>query len=666
MLAQLKQYDEQDLKAIYSKIKLFDDPKELKKVSAVVTQQRNSLSAINTYNNNILKLVNTSQLSKANARNESILERSKNVNDNSPNAISSKPTELLSSLQNLTKLIDSLSDKMKMTDLSGSSPLQMIPELGTGGKFAKNIGKAAAVLGAVAVGTAVISSVSRPDQTSDKLNRTTNSAIQKSDQRLEATKVSEQSFASQFASFMSSLFTGGLIGGAINAVSSALGGGNEDYSNLKPAGDSAHAGQAMKFFQSQGWTKEQAAGIVGNLQAESGANLNSNAVGDSGKAYGIGQWHADRQANFAKEFGKVAGSSFEDQLKFVQWELNHTESRAGKALKSAKTAQEAATIIDQLYERSAGTARGQRIANAIALAGGDYDKAASSSRNVNLGTSDAPKGTIWKNKDKSGLITFVSKTNDPRNGGIKYETWTNQDSTHYPISEEDAKAQIQTRGLKSNNTTSTKTSGTSLTNNEARGLLRFTSGSGDEAHFNRLNPETKKAILAAAAEYKQRTGNLLTISSGGRSDAEQKLLYDESVRAGRPGKTAQGRDVARPGYSNHGKGWAVDIGQKGDPVARSILEKHGMMWFGPNDDVHYTLNGHGEGGQMQQSNPRSQMPAASTKSAMNRAHTNRHAPTIIVRNHQITKTVKPPMFASQGSAPKQIIRPTTEYYDYLV
>jgi len=652
MLAQLEQYDDQDLKAIYSKIKLFNDPKEIKKVSNVVTQQRNSLSAINTYNNNILKLVNTSQLSKANARNESILGRSKVSNDNSSTFSNANASQLLSSLQNLTKLVDSLSDKMKMTDLSG--PSSMVPELGAGGNFAKNIGKAVAVAGAVAIGAAVLSNVSRPDQTSNKLNRTTNNAIQKSDQRLETTKVSEQSFASQFASFMASLFTGGIIGGAINAVTGGGLSGGGDYSNLKPAGDSAHAGQAMQFFQSQGWSKEQAAGIVGNLQAESGANLNSNAVGDNGKAYGIAQWHADRQARFTNEakFGKIAGSSFEDQLKFVQWELNNTESRAGKALKSARTPQEAAEIIDRLYERSAGLARGQRISNAIALAGGDYEKT-TPSKNVNVSTSNARKGTIWKGRDKSGLITFVSKTNNPRNGGVKYETWTNQDSTHYPISEEDANVQIKGRKLTSNNTTATKESGASLVGNNTHDLLNFTARTGDEAHFNRLEPETKRAILAAAAEYKQKTGRKLTINSARRSRAEQQYLYDHP----------QGHIVALPGTSDHESGWSVDIAQQ-DSLAVELLGKHGMQWYGSGDDVHYTLKGHS---QAQSSAPRSQqMLSASTQSAMNKAHTKRHAPTIIVRNHQITKTMKPPMIASQSSQPKQIIRPTTEYFDYLI
>ena len=120
----------------------------------------------------------------------------------------------------------------------------------------------------------------------------------------------------------------------------------------------------------QGYTKEQAAGIVGNLQAESGKELNIGAVGDSGQARGLAQWHPDRQANFAKFSGKDIGSStFEEQLAFIKHELETSEKGAGTRLKGAGSAQEAAAIIDQYYERSSGAATGQRMANAVALAG---------------------------------------------------------------------------------------------------------------------------------------------------------------------------------------------------------------------------------------------------------------------------------------------------------
>jgi LysM repeat protein len=128
---------------------------------------------------------------------------------------------------------------------------------------------------------------------------------------------------------------------------------------------------AMDFFTSQGWTPEQAAGLVANLQAESYDRLDPAALGDKGRGYGIAQWHGPRQQKFEEIIGvPLKGSSLEDQLKFVQWELTNSKSaerQAGNRLKSATTAAEAAAVIDEFYERSSGIHRQRRIAKANAL-----------------------------------------------------------------------------------------------------------------------------------------------------------------------------------------------------------------------------------------------------------------------------------------------------------
>lgn len=113
------------------------------------------------------------------------------------------------------------------------------------------------------------------------------------------------------------------------------------------------ANDALSFFQAKGWTKEQAAGIVANLRHES--QMNPAAVGDNGAAYGVAQWHKDRQANFAKWAGKdIRQSSLSEQLAFVDHELRRgTEQAAGRKLAAAKTAQEAGSIVSRLYERPA-------------------------------------------------------------------------------------------------------------------------------------------------------------------------------------------------------------------------------------------------------------------------------------------------------------------------
>lgn len=133
------------------------------------------------------------------------------------------------------------------------------------------------------------------------------------------------------------------------------------------AAGSGSAEEVMNFFVEKGYTKEQAAGIAANIKYES--DFKTDAVGDSGKAYGLAQWHPDRQANFSKFFGKdIKQSTFKEQLEFINWELSGPESRARKALMGAKTPDEAAMLFDKFYERSSGTTTARRMQLALSYA----------------------------------------------------------------------------------------------------------------------------------------------------------------------------------------------------------------------------------------------------------------------------------------------------------
>lgn len=116
-----------------------------------------------------------------------------------------------------------------------------------------------------------------------------------------------------------------------------------------PAGGRAR--EAFDYFTSQGWTTQQSAGLVANLRAES--NFRHNAVGDGGRAFGIAQWHPDRQKQFEKFAGKpIRESSFQEQLAFVNYELTEGNERAaGNRLRNATTASEAGSIVSKYYER---------------------------------------------------------------------------------------------------------------------------------------------------------------------------------------------------------------------------------------------------------------------------------------------------------------------------
>ena len=110
----------------------------------------------------------------------------------------------------------------------------------------------------------------------------------------------------------------------------------------------------IDLFQSYGWSREQSAGIVANLNRESG--MTANAVGDNGAAYGVAQWHADRQAKFKEWAGKdIHNSTLAEQLQFVDYELRHGEKKAGNLLGNARTPDEAARLVSHYYERPAAT-----------------------------------------------------------------------------------------------------------------------------------------------------------------------------------------------------------------------------------------------------------------------------------------------------------------------
>lgn len=107
----------------------------------------------------------------------------------------------------------------------------------------------------------------------------------------------------------------------------------------------------MAFFQSMGWSKEQAAGIVANLQRES--QMDPKAIGDNGKAVGIAQWHPDRQANFRRWAGKdLKDASVEEQMRFVHYELTQgSEQKAGALLRATQNARQAGEVVSRYYER---------------------------------------------------------------------------------------------------------------------------------------------------------------------------------------------------------------------------------------------------------------------------------------------------------------------------
>lgn len=190
---------------------------------------------------------------------------------------------------------------------------------------------------------------------------------------------------------------------------------NNIGSNLGTAASSAQSD--IQKLQQMGWSREQAAGILANVQAESGGN--ASAVGDSGRAYGLAQWHPDRQADFARWAGHdIKTSTRDEQLAFMNYELRSgKEQAAGRALGRARSAGEAGSIVSNLYERpGAFGAASKRAALASSIAGSGASMASrisNSSRIFNNNASNETNiGTLVVNTQASDAVG-ISQTIKP-------------------------------------------------------------------------------------------------------------------------------------------------------------------------------------------------------------------------------------------------------------
>jgi hypothetical protein len=114
---------------------------------------------------------------------------------------------------------------------------------------------------------------------------------------------------------------------------------------------SHNAKKVIDFFVGKGLTREQSAGIAGNLYSESRFKLD--ALGDNGSAFGVAQWRDSRLDNL-KSFAtstKKPLHSLETQLEFLWKELQTTENTAFQALKDTDTIEDAARVFANKFER---------------------------------------------------------------------------------------------------------------------------------------------------------------------------------------------------------------------------------------------------------------------------------------------------------------------------
>ncbi len=142
-------------------------------------------------------------------------------------------------------------------------------------------------------------------------------------------------------------------------------------SSSKVSGNSTEA-QIWNFFKSQGLSDSATAGIMGNLQQESG--LSTTAVNKSSGATGIAQWMGGRLNNL-KSYAKSVGTAWTDlntQLEWLWKELNGADSTTKAILNkyggisgfNQMNASQSAKVFEEAFERSGGSALSKRQSNA--------------------------------------------------------------------------------------------------------------------------------------------------------------------------------------------------------------------------------------------------------------------------------------------------------------
>jgi hypothetical protein len=109
-----------------------------------------------------------------------------------------------------------------------------------------------------------------------------------------------------------------------------------------------------------GLDNEAAAGVLGNLQQESGFNPKAS----NGSHFGIAQWDSTRWSRFEKmakknNWGSV--NTVDAQARYLAWEIkSKTGGTSVGHLNAAKTAKEAAGVFESEFERSGGSAMSNR------------------------------------------------------------------------------------------------------------------------------------------------------------------------------------------------------------------------------------------------------------------------------------------------------------------
>ncbi|GAA1490971.1 phage tail tip lysozyme [Brachybacterium sacelli] len=345
--------------------------------------------------------------------------------------------------------------------------------------------------------------------------------------------------------------------------------------------------KAWNYLRGAGYTEEQTAGVMGNIERESGFNpfiaQGGAGVPNVSSGWGLVQWTADRHASVrdavidklgerfyiaAPNIDQLPGSMTEDdvdamvlfQLRYIITELQTNEQAAGAHLKSTTTVEEATRSFEEKYERAGIVAIDKRISYAEAF----YEQYAGSPTPDSGGT-------------ESNEVVDSTDTQDP----------APETEPLAPADVADTVASSTTAGCSGSSIAPGSGTGSVKPCPEGKegcvniaalikpsASLSCPAGTTDEGTTTAYYKGQGKAIRLCALEgvtdanvrpivmnatiapafvsfwaEAEKEGLDLTITSSFRSHAKQQALYASS-----PG------GAARPGWSNHEFGMAFDIG----------------------------------------------------------------------------------------------------------
>jgi hypothetical protein len=184
------------------------------------------------------------------------------------------------------------------------------------------------------------------------------------------------------------------IGGQVHQLwSGAPGGPQIKLPGAAPGALTARGGlsggnQVEAFFRAHGFSAAAARGIAAGVFAEGGS---ASAKNPFSSAFGLGQWLLPRQGDFRRWSGgkDIHGSSLDQQMQFMLWELTHTEKGAGDRIRGARSADDAMSAYVRDFMRPGPGTLGDLRRGRQALGAGGQLGAIRLDVNFN----NAPRGT---------------------------------------------------------------------------------------------------------------------------------------------------------------------------------------------------------------------------------------------------------------------------------